>query len=259
MSNSHKDIPLNATTFNTLSPTTTKGDLIAHNGTTNVRLPVGSNDLPLVADSTDAEGIVYKALPIAGGGTGATTQTEGFDALAPTTTKGDVIVSNGTDNIRLAVGTDTHVLTADSAEASGVKWAAASAGLSAATQAEMEAATDNTVAATPDNTQYHPGVAKAWVYFDGSGTVSINASYNVDSITDHTTGDYSVVIGTDFSSANYCAVGMCGRGSINGDTTTAAYYSTPNAVGSFRVLTSVASVYSALDSPDIYVAMFGDQ
>jgi len=66
---------------------------------------------------TNALGIIY-------GGTGQTTATAAFDALAPTTTKGDIIVSNGTDNIRLAVGTDGHVLTADSAQASGVKWAA---------------------------------------------------------------------------------------------------------------------------------------
>ena len=68
-------------------------------------------------------------LPIANGGTGQTAQTAAFDALAPTTTKGDLIVHNGTDNIRVAVGgTDGHVLTVDSAEASGVKWAAAGGG-----------------------------------------------------------------------------------------------------------------------------------
>jgi hypothetical protein len=66
------------------------------------------------------------AVPIANGGTGATAQTDGFDALAPTTTKGDVIVNNGTDNIRVAVGNNNEVLTADSAEASGVKWASVS-------------------------------------------------------------------------------------------------------------------------------------
>ncbi len=67
-------------------------------------------------------------LGIAGGGTGQTGQTAAFDALSPTTTKGDVIVHNGSDNIRLAVGTNDHVLTADSGEASGVKWAAAAGG-----------------------------------------------------------------------------------------------------------------------------------
>jgi hypothetical protein len=54
--------------------------------------------------------------------------TAAFDALAPTTTKGDIIVHNGTDNIRLAAGTDTHVLTLDSTQASGVKWAAPASG-----------------------------------------------------------------------------------------------------------------------------------
>ncbi len=72
---------------------------------------------------------VTGTLPIANGGTGQTAQTAAFDALAPTTTKGDLIVHNGTDNIRVAVGgTNGHVLTVDSAEASGVKWAASGGG-----------------------------------------------------------------------------------------------------------------------------------
>jgi len=76
---------------------------------------------------------VTGTLPIANGGTGQTTQTAAFDALAPTTTKGDLIVHNGTDNIRVAVGaTNGHVLTIDSAEASGVKWAAGGGGSSGA-------------------------------------------------------------------------------------------------------------------------------
>lgn len=49
-------------------------------------------------------------LAIADGGTGASTATNAFDALAPTTTQGDLIYHNGTDNVRLAKGTAAQVL-----------------------------------------------------------------------------------------------------------------------------------------------------
>ena len=44
------------------------------------------------------------------------------------TTKGDIVAFNGTDVARLGVGTNDYVLTADSAEATGLKWAALPAG-----------------------------------------------------------------------------------------------------------------------------------
>jgi len=67
---------------------------------------------------------VTGTLPIANGGTSATTVTTAFNALSPTTTKGDIIVSNGTNNIRLGVGADAYALVADSGQASGLNWAA---------------------------------------------------------------------------------------------------------------------------------------
>jgi hypothetical protein len=84
----------------------------------------GSPTLSTPDIGTPSAGVLTNCtgLPIGGGGTGQSTQTAAFDALAPSTTKGDTIVHNGTDNIRLAVGTDGKVLTADSAQASGLNW-----------------------------------------------------------------------------------------------------------------------------------------
>jgi hypothetical protein len=50
------------------------------------------------------------------------------------------------------------------------------------------------------------GSARAWVNFNGTGTVAIRASYNVSSITDNGTGDYTVNFTNAMPDANYCAV-----------------------------------------------------
>jgi hypothetical protein len=42
------------------------------------------------------------------------------------TTKGDLITSDGTDNVRFAAGSNGYVLTADSTQASGLSWTAVS-------------------------------------------------------------------------------------------------------------------------------------
>ena len=45
-----------------------------------------------------------------------------IDQLTPTTTKGDLLVENGTNVVRIPVGTDGQVLEARSTESSGVRW-----------------------------------------------------------------------------------------------------------------------------------------
>ena len=55
---------------------------------------------------------------------------------------------------------------------------------------------------------------RAWVNFNGTGTVAIRASGNVTSITDNGTGDYTVNFTTAMPDANYSAVAMSGSPAV---------------------------------------------
>ena len=57
---------------------------------------------------------------------------------------------------------------------------------------------------------------KAWVNFNGTGTVAIRASGNVSSITDNGSGDYTINFTTALADANYSVVGTCLGGSSSG-------------------------------------------
>jgi hypothetical protein len=105
--------------------------LAAPNGTAGVptfRAVVAADIPTLNQNTTGNAGNVTGVVAIANGGTGQSSAVAAFDALSPATTKGDLIVSNGTDNVRQAVGIDSYVLTADSTTATGVKWAAGGGG-----------------------------------------------------------------------------------------------------------------------------------
>lgn len=58
--------------------------------------------------------------------------------------------------------------------------------------------------------------AKAWVNFNGAGTVAIRDSNNVSSLTDNSAGNYTTNFTDALSSANFCC-NFCG----NDDGTTA--------------------------------------
>lgn len=62
---------------------------------------------------------------------------------------------------------------------------------------------DNAVTFGKIGTTEQGQLCKAWVSFDGTGTVAIRAAYNVSSITDNGTGDYTVNFTTAMSDANY--------------------------------------------------------
>ena len=131
--------------FNGLAPTTTSGDLIYRTSTGNVRLGIGSSGQLLTASgglpvwispatagtvtsvdvSGGGTGLTFNGGPVTSagtitatgtlglgyGGTSATTAIAAFDALAPTTTSGDLIYRTSTGNVRLAIGTSGTILT----------------------------------------------------------------------------------------------------------------------------------------------------
>jgi len=59
---------------------------------------------------------------------------------------------------------------------------------------------------------------RAFVNFDGTGTVSIRESGNVSSITDNGTGDYTVNFSNAMPDSNYSAVVGQGFNSVNNET-----------------------------------------
>jgi hypothetical protein len=68
-------------------------------------------------------------------------------------------------------------------------------------------AADGTQTTEPSIPALDQRMAKAWVNFDGTGTVAIRSSYNVSSITDNTTGTYTVNFSSAFDDTNYLWLG----------------------------------------------------
>lgn len=107
--------------------------------------------------------------------------------------------------------------------------------------------------------KYHPGAAKAWVNFNGTGTVAIRDSYNVSSITDSAAGTYVVNFSTSFGSANYAVAGWARTPS--GGAGTASFVS--GATGQANPTASACPITvfnggSANDETYITAVFFGD-
>jgi hypothetical protein len=97
----------------------------------------------------------------------------------------------------------------------------------------------------------HEGICKAWVSFDGTGTVAINDDYNVSSITDEGDGSYTVNLVTDMANTDYAIA-------VGGEIFHIRTPSASLAVGSFLVET-LDSSHTLADYVYISAAVFGDQ
>ena len=109
---------------------------------------------------------------------------------------------------------------------------------------------------TPE--EINQGRAKAWVNFNGTGTVAIRNNYNVSTVTDNGTGDYTINFTNAFANANYAVTGSSGG---QGNTTNGAVYqfdqSTAKTTSACRVAI-IATSGSLVDTPQIAIAFFGD-
>jgi hypothetical protein len=77
------------------------------------------------------------------------------------------------------------------------------------------------------------GIAKAWVNFNGTGTVAIRDSFNVSSITDNGTGNYTINFTTAMPNANFATTGTAHDVSNT---------SKPRFIGSYAKTTSSCSI-----------------
>jgi hypothetical protein len=96
---------------------------------------------------------------------------------------------------------------------------------------------------------------RAWVNFNGTGTVAIRGSGNVSSITDNGVGNYTVNFTTAMPDVNYAVV-------VSGDDTTMAGQAgaqpiqNTRATSSVRVKTSNTVNAAFVDFNEIFVAIF---
>jgi hypothetical protein len=100
---------------------------------------------------------------------------------------------------------------------------------------------------------------RAWVNFNGTGTVAIRASGNVSSITDNGTGDYTVNFTTAMADANYSTVGTTGVGSSGTFTVVTANYAgnggeVPPTISAVRVV--VSNITTLQDGKYVNIAVF---
>ena len=92
---------------------------------------------------------------------------------------------------------------------------------------------------------------RAWVNFNGQGTVAIRASGNVTSITDNGTGDYTVNFATAMPDVDYCANVSAGNSGGSRGSSVNAY-----SASSIRVNTWAATTGTLTDFSDVNVAVF---
>lgn len=158
---------------------------------------------------------------VANGGTGQSNKTVSFNVLSPTTTQGDMIYHDGTNNVRLAKGTANQEIRMNSG-ATAPEWYTPSAGgtFTTAKQTADQGNSSSTTAASP--TQLSLGVAastdylyEVWPLFQTAATTT-GARFWLDGPAD------MVIVGTGFLATSAIGMGMMLQQADNASVTPAS-------------------------------------
>ena len=137
---------------------------------------------------------------------------------------------------------------------------------------EIRANTVSNAAGTGPATLTGQYASKVWVNFNGKGTVAIRDSQNVSSLTDNTTGDYTVSYTSNMLDANhsFSINGISANYSVRGgaylgtkvddllNTNTASFYSSSSHTIDCAYGAYSAGNASALDADTVCLQTFGD-
>lgn len=100
------------------------------------------------------------------------------------------------------------------------------------------------------------GIAKAWVNFNGTGTIAARDSENVSSLTDNGTGDYTVNLSNAFAAADYATAATAGDTASGTSLFQAPFSAAPTA--SAMQITVTNSSFTLTDRSHLNGTFFGD-
>ena len=134
---------------------------------------------------------------------------------------------------------------------------ATAGGAMVATQAQQETGTATDLLVSPGRQHFHQSAAKGWVKYDSAA--GINASYNVSSVTNTSSGNNTTNWATDFSSADYAAPAICASSnSASGATTFITQSGSTPGAGTTQVFTIRGSDFAQIGTAHVYMAAHGD-
>jgi hypothetical protein len=104
--------------------------------------------------------------------------------------------------------------------------------------------------------QIYNGAAKAWVNFNGTGTVAIRAQFNVSSITDNGVGLYTVNFSSVLVDGDYSAVVVGGNNTANAVAEGSSTHSQTSGSCGINMSNVATSPIALVDRALICVAIF---